>query len=100
MRMNTNACQSDAVYELSWRVQRAANDAEAIGALIETQVCATEELRAMAAAGVIVEQVTGDHAILITRDEAVARRYGFRRRVDGAHATGDRRRARVTCAIP
>jgi len=116
MATNTNAGRNNAIYELRWRTPSEAKSAPTIDALIETLAYAAEKLRALAAAGVTVEQVAGDRLILITRNATVAKQYGFRRREDdqgvrvgdcegtsrsAADAHGDRQwRVRVTCARP
>jgi hypothetical protein len=118
MGMTVVTRQDGAIYERRWQTRGDVTGAMTIDALIETLEGAAEELRTMAAAGVSVERVTRDHAILITRDPTVAKTYGFWRREDdpgvsvsdrdrgapdvaGAQGEGDRQwRARVTCARP
>src|SRR5437773_2505257 len=67
-------------YEYMWRNKWLTADAESIDDMIAALQAAADELRAMKAKGVTLDEsgdVSGDHAILVTTDPAVAQEFNF-----------------------
>jgi hypothetical protein len=66
-------------YELSWRNKFLTADANTLDEMISTLQAATDELRAMRAAGVTLDPcgMEDDYARLVTDDPKVAEQFGF-----------------------
>src|SRR4051794_12685629 len=77
MTAKDNQAAGATVYEGAWHNRFLPERAEGIDDMIAAFRWALDELRAMKAAGVVLADVQGDCARLVTTDPAVAETFGF-----------------------